>query len=360
MIQGTNMVKERLEEIDFPPLELIGIKYLPLLTKSQGEVRVRPDLIVEFGWKGEKEGFLTEWKQKSTPSELANAIQQLRRYRERAAQGEESRNLPLMVILPYLSPEALDRLIAEEVSGIDLSGNGVVMIPGKWFVYRTGARNQFPSSAPIKNVFSGTSSLVARIFLVRQTFASVSEVREEIRRRDGSITLPTVSKVLKTLQEELLISRGETIRLLDPGRLLDQFSKNYQQPQVQRRVKIKVSASDNAISKFKSNTQKEGILVAGNAPSRYVVMPSVEAMQIYTTSIEKLLRDVEFTETSRFPDFDLIETVEKTVYFDRRENDAFYWVSPVQTYLELADGGKREQEAAAQLREGLLKLRFGD
>jgi hypothetical protein len=359
---GKETFEKLASQVEFPPLNVVEVDYAPALRATsdyQRWMRNRPDLLVDLEWQGEREQFLVELKQRSTPSDVEGAIRQLQGYLQAFAPSRPGRELRLMVMAPYLSPEALDRLSAENISGIDFSGNGVVTIPGKWFVYRTGAPNRFPSSAPIKNVFSGSSSLVARAFLLRREFPSVGEVQEEISRRGGSISLPTVSKVLKTLEEELIIGKGETIRLLDAKRLLDQLLKNYREPRVRRRLKIKVGSFEDALSQFKSNADRDEVLVAGDSPSRYVVMPSVDALRIYTSSTEGLLRGVDFEETTRFPSFELVETSDQTVYFDRRKGDGFYWTSPIQVYLELAAGGKREQETAAQLREDLLEFRFG-
>lgn len=351
-------IEDALNQLTFPPLTVVGIGREPsTLSKSPQEWSRGADLILELEWKGDRQRFVVESKQRSTPSVLEGAIQQMSRYRAALRQLQPDSKLALMIIIPYLSPEALNRLSSEDLSGIDLSGNGIVTIPGKWFIYRTGADNRFPSSTPIKNVFSGASSQVPSVFLVRRAFATVSDVQEEIQRRSGSITLPTVSKVLKTLQDELMIERrDEIIRLIDAGRILDRLSKNYTEPRVRRRLKIK--APEGSQLKFKINAEKNGLLIAGNSPSQYVVFPGAEAMPIYTTSIDKLLQEVEFTETTRFPDFELIETIERKIYFDRRERDGFYWLSPVQVYLELAAGGKRERETASQLRESLINASF--
>lgn len=49
------------------------------------------------------------------------------------------------------------------------------------------------------------------------------------------------------------------------------------------------------------------------------------------------------------------------IYFDRRRdaNDGIFYTSPLQVYLELAVGGKREQETAAQSAERFLLCSFG-
>ncbi|MDP9381366.1 MAG: hypothetical protein M3Q29_14705, partial [Chloroflexota bacterium] len=65
---------------------------------------------------------------------------------------------------------------------------------------------------------------------------------------------------------------------------------------------------------------------------------------------------VEFQETSRFPNVELIETEDQTVYFDPNEEEGFPWISALQTYLMLAAGGKREQETATQIRSDLVEV----
>ncbi len=59
----------------------------------------------------------------------------------------------------------------------------------------------------------------------------------------------------------------------------------------------------------------------------------------------------DFTETDRFANAKFMETKEESVYFDRRPR---LMASPVQTYLELATGEKREKETAEQVRRFIL------
>lgn len=76
---------------------------------------------------------------------------------------ESTAGLLPMVMAPHLSETKLNGLAARGVSGIDLCGNAVVLAPGEWSFYRSGKPNRFPSTAPIKKVYVGTSSLVGRI-----------------------------------------------------------------------------------------------------------------------------------------------------------------------------------------------------
>lgn len=90
----------------------------------------------------------------------------------------------------------------------------MVVVPGSWLVYRTGQPNAYPSSRYIKSVYRGRSSLVSWVLLLQRSFDTVSAVRREVLERGGRISLGTVSKVLMSLEEDLLVSRKDGIRLL--------------------------------------------------------------------------------------------------------------------------------------------------
>ncbi len=49
-----------------------------------------------------------------------------------------------------------------------------------------------------------------------------------------------------------------------------------------------------------------------------------------------------------------IETEDETVYFDARKEGNSWWASPVQVYLELMAGDKRDQETAEQVKSFIL------
>ena len=70
--------------------------------------------------------------------------------------------------------------------------------------------------------------------------------------------------------------------------------------------------------------------------------------------MESLLKRLgpDLEETSRFANIELLETDENFVYFDARDDLV---ASPVQTYLELMQGDKRERETAEQLRKTILQ-----
>lgn len=334
-------------EVSFPPFSLT---LQPEQERnSQGE---RSDAVLELGWSGQSRLFVVEYKSVSTPAMVQVAADRVRRLSRPPL-------LWPMALFPYLSEERLQELEREGISGIDLCGNGVVVVPGEWLVYRTGRPNLYPQSFPIKNVFRGVSSLVARVFLPRPTYGTVGEVRDEIRKREGKVALSTVSKVLGRLEEELIVGRqsGE-IRLLQVDKLLQRLVENYRPPEIRRRFLGKSKVPPQAL------LQREGcgragsaVAVTGVSSARlYGVLATEETLSVYCPDAADLLRGFgdDVREQRHFPNLELLETDDPVVSFDRRVIGGVPWASEVQTYLELATGGKREMEAAEEFK--LLRL----
>lgn len=331
----------------FPPLELLTTEPQP-----DGLPQGGPDLMLEFRWGKQTERFLVEYRSVATPRRLEEALALVRNY----AGQEEGRP---MVMAPYLDEDWLDRLAEEGISGLDFSGNGVVIVPDRWFIYRTGQPNAFPSSQYIQDIYRGRSSLVPRVLLVQPQFDQVTAVRQEIERRGGEVSLSTVSKVLSRLEEELLVSREAGVKLIQPGQLLDRFVDDYRPPEVRRRVAGRVPDLEAALQTTLETAERNDASVVGKAESVYASFPGAEeTITLFTDDLDVLLSPLDIEETRRFPNLQLLETDEETVYFDARRRDGFVWTSPVETYLQLATGGKREQEVAEQLRRELISETF--
>jgi Fe2+ or Zn2+ uptake regulation protein len=346
-----------IEKLKFEPL---SIKILEKDYKISKTSREEIDLLLNISWEKTSEEFITEVKKQGTPKKIKEAIYNLEKYKEKLSDSKSEKTVYPLIIAPFLSEDTLKLLIERQISGIDLSGNGAVIVPGKLFFYKTGEKNKFPASSPIKNVFSGVSSTVARVFLLKPEYESVGEVVDEVNRRGSSASFSTVSKVLKSLEEDLIISRNQEVSLIDGKRLLNSLTKNYSPPQIGSHVVGKVSDVPETLKQIRQTAKKEEFRYARNEPSKYTVMPSAGGAiaKIYTDSIKKLADEIQITETDRFPNIELIETEEPTVYFDLREDEGFYWTSPLEVYLELANGGKREKETAGNMVGEILNFSY--
>ncbi|KKM88503.1 hypothetical protein LCGC14_1258060 [marine sediment metagenome] len=101
-----------LGELSLPPVELRVFESGPA---------VQADALIEAQWQGQRVRFLAEVKKLATPKSLRQAIATARE----AASPPET--YP-MVIVPYLSSDKLQKLEAAGVSGLDLCGNGVLVV----------------------------------------------------------------------------------------------------------------------------------------------------------------------------------------------------------------------------------------
>lgn len=331
-------------EIRIPPLKLLDVRAEPVVADTY-----RADFALRLVWGNWTRGFIVEYRGSSTPKTLEGAIAQARRY---APGGDD---LP-MIVVPYLSPESLDRLLDAGVSGLDLSGNAVIIDPGRVLVYRTGAENRYPESRPILAVYEGRSSLVPRVLMVKSRFEKVKDVRAEIERRGGTISLATVSKVLSTLEEEMLIAKRPAIELKRPETLLDRLAQGYLDDpvEVRRRFPGKLGLASLPLKQLQAAATSAGVRLVGGTSGPEDPVPESDVLPLYVDSIDRFLEAFPVPESSRFPDVELRETRDGRVFFDARPSEGFAWLSPLQRYLELASGGKREKEAASALRGRLL------
>lgn len=337
-------------DFKFPPLQF------DLLKKEVREKGWTCDAILEASWEDQSFRFAAEVKRYSSDKSVADAMLQARR------SGDKLSALP-MVITPWLSEDQLETLQAESVSGIDLSGNGVVVIPGKILIVRSGKPNAYPDTRAVKNVYEGTSSLVARVFLVRPIYSSVNEIVEEIQKRSGSITQPTVSKALKQLEADVTIwrERGE-IRLLQADKLLERLVRDWKLPARIETVSGKINAHydkvTDVISAAAKKARAELVMTGSCSVGRYGTMARQELVEFYCdVDPGKIVKAIgtKANTSSRFPNFRLIKVDDPTVYFDRRMKIRTPVSSPVQCYLELMQGDKREKETAFQVKNTIIR-----
>jgi hypothetical protein len=275
--------------------------------------------------------------------------------------------LPLLLV-PYLSEELLLELEANQVSGLDLCGNGVLIAPGKFTFFRTGYPNRFTSSRPLKNAYRGSSSLVARAFLFQPDYPDVGTLQEEIVRRGGSVSPATVSKVLRELEEDQVLRRvrqadrpqARALTLLQPDKLLRRLEANYAPPRIRNTFLGKVDMDKRVLQEMlQVSAKRSGVrLIATGIGSanRYASIAMENTLSVYTDGLESLLQDLAAVATSRFPNLSIQETEDPTVFFDPRpDEDGFSWASPITTVLEMAHGEQRLAQTAEQVREQLLR-----
>jgi hypothetical protein len=255
----------------------------------------------------------------------------------------------------------------EGISWIDLCGNMRVSVPGKIYIEKSGNRNKFPDTSPIKKIFEGTSSLVSRALLLKsEGFASQYELMDFINNRNGQITKGTVSRVLKSLENELLIKREKSlIIVLDKKRLLERLSEGYKN-NIKRinRKSIRFSMQKQSCNSLKINVNKLNYLACGFYAAKLKGFGSTDEITIFVKDIEKAREEFGFLEPdSEFGNITFIEAIEDFIWFNSSERElqitsaiklSIPIVDNIELYLEMMNDIPRGPKVAEKLRESIL------
>jgi len=316
------------------------------------------DALVEVGWDDRKDVFAVELKASSQPLILRGAIEQA----ERAARDMGLRPL---VLIPYLSDESLRLLESRGVSGLDLGGNAVI-IGSAFRIWRSGAPNRFTESRPLQNPYQGDSSILTRCFLLRPTFESLRNLREfalarivdRIDEPSEPLQLGTASKVVQALADDVIVVKGrDTIQLVDGARLISNMERRYRRLPTRTLVGRTPFKPDEVWTRLSEWSREEGgryVATGSGSATHYGVLFAGDRQSIYVDDLERVRNLLEVRPGPAFANVELVEDRKRLVYFDARGDGPARWASPTQTWLELAQGGPREQEAAETLKRQIL------
>lgn len=325
----------------------------PLVVKSaQREsgsgADARVDLIIKGGEISYP--FVVEFKAQNTPMAVQSAIAQVRSY---VRENEQ----PLLMV-PYLSPERLAELEKEGVSGVDLCGNGMIVVPDRITVLRTGFPNKYPESRPLNNPYRGRSAMVARMLLSRPQWKTLKELLEAVQQAGAKLSLPQASKAVQALADDLMVSKGDGgITLRDPMRLLDKLGAEWRKPWFRGRKSLRLPGGADYAGILSSNSLLQWTVTGESSVERYAVFAQGGPRRIAVSSLPLALTLLGGTEepVPNFADIELIETDEAGFFFENEvDQNGMRWASPLQTWLELQAGDARQQDAANNLRTLIL------
>jgi len=330
-----------------PPLEL-SQEWLPKLDLLQLRLHPRGRLRIAYG-EDSFDFFYTyrpDWTTRSFEAALEHANAVLSAYP--------------MVVLPYLSDEKLKLLSAAQVSGMDLCGNALILVPGRWLLRYSGRPNRFKNPQTLKDPYRGKSAMVARALLERPAFHTLRDLHRYILERGGELSQPLVSRSLEQLRQDVVVGSQEPYRvyLLQPERLLDRLVEGWGRVQVKTLWRGRVRHPDLLPALF-ANARRQGVRAAvtgAGAASRHASnLTGGTLIQLYTEGAEALLGGLETAPDNPFPNLELRSPPDPAVFFDLEPGpDGILWASDVQTYLELHWGDARQKEGAARLRADIL------
>jgi hypothetical protein len=330
-----------------PPLIIRNASF-----ESNGTV----DALLEVAFNGaaDIERFNVECKTRSTKEDFQKATQN-------AADNARRLGSHPLIFLPYLSPERLAELESMAVSGIDLCGNGIVYVPNRICVVRTGQPNLYPDSRPVANPFRGLSGLVARMLIEKPYWETLSELTEAINKH-AQLKGPSLSQVSKTIsayaEELLVIKEGNTIRLADPIRMLDQLGTNCRLNPSGRSRFYRSSKGPLKLSGLSNATKLAWSLTGESSATRYCSIAQGGPIKVAVSDLKLAESLLSLTPESvpSFADLELIETRHAAAFFANvQDKDGVRFASRIQTWLELNAGDARQRETAKDLYQSIIK-----
>jgi hypothetical protein len=354
------------EEEILERLEKESQRYTPLvITRLEKEVVVdkgrRIDAIAEFSIQdGPSFRALVEVKSLATPKIIDDVCQQI----TYLLQIADRKNLVPLFVAPYVGREQANRLAKAGISWIDLSGNMIIRVAGQVYIERTGKPNMFPDTVPIRKIFQGSSSLVSRALLLKpEGFSSLYELADFINSRNASITIPTISKVLKALEDELLITKKKNlISVDDPEKLLGRLAKGYADSvKRQQSNRYRFAIDDYTLSLLPTFWASPLEYAACEFyAAKLKGLTATEQVTLFVKSLDEVKKTYGFSMLVTKPDAEfgqltLIETKEPSVWFNIKNEGLVRIVDDIELYLEMTLATPRGPEIAEQLKQQILK-----
>lgn len=333
-----------------------------VVSREVGSNQDRVDAIIEAQIGGEPVVLIVEVKRSAFPRDVREAVWLLRKNLDR--QSPSDRQSVPMVIAESISPGARSLLRDERVGYYDTSGS--LYVPARrayLFVDKPIPKRQ---ARTLNALFTGRRAQVLHaIWLSREDWFGVHEIAQR-----ASASATTASETLIALErQEWVVSKGlgptKERRLSDPGALLDAW-KTYQtstRPTPLRHYFVPVSKFDQIISGLDSACAEHhatyAITGAAAAQIHAPYLSQVSQVQCRLaagSAAEAVLETLDARPVREGWNLGVIESksVDEFV-FRQRISDAWF-ADPLQTYLDLLQGGGRSKEMAEHLRAERLNF----
>jgi hypothetical protein len=352
-------MNEKIREADLlkrlePGAVLLAPVVVRKMTMEPGRQAV--DARIDIGWPRCDEAFpfVVEVKTQSTPAIIRSAIANAR-----AAARRDER---IMIMVPYMSPERLDELERDGVSGIDLCGNGVVVVPGRLCILRSGHPNLYPDSRPLNNPYRGRSALVARTLLTSSFWPTLSAMVESMHGHGAGISMAQASKAVRALEDDLIVTKAAgAIKLQEPARLLDKLGAAWRPPTVRGRRTLKLATNAKAAwaRQLSADSDLQWAVTGESSATHSITFAQGGPRRIAVSDLSRAtaaLVGATSETVPNFADLELLETEEPGFFYGATPDaHGIRWASHLQTWIELQAGDARQRDAARDLRPLILE-----
>lgn len=355
-LKESEIINELTSQEDiFMPLAVKNIEKESYLISNYGI-----DVVIEFVIQnGPSFNAAVEILPISTPKAISQKSNILKSF---ASELKNNKLIP-MIIAPYISEKQSKLLLEEGISWIDLSGNMFIKALPNIYIERTGKPNKFPDTSPIKKIYQGTSSLVVRALILNpKGFSSLNDITDFINNRNATITIATVSKVLKSLEEELLVSKQKLkIKVKRPQQLLKNLVDGYADYSKREKDReFKYDVGDiKELATILCESQVD-YAFCGFYAAKIKGLGLTDQITIFVKSIQDVKKTFKLNTNVAMPDEEygqvtFVETKNPCAWFNIQDEPVDNIVDDLELYLEMAKDTPRGPKIAKQLKERILE-----
>jgi hypothetical protein len=360
--------KELIDQIEKGP-PFVGLSDVRLVeTQRQPNIKgIRPDVVLKIDFGGAIFTVYGEVKTQVTPKILEQVGMWLARLKHPGSVDSYA------LICPYLSPRSQKYCQENGIDFIDLCGNILLRVPGKLLIERLNRPNTFKEKQLLRDPFRGASSRVVRVLLqYPKRKWTITEIDAELKReserqnRKGlfELSIPSISKTVQSLEQELLVRREKReIVLPDPRQLLFRWAEKYQDRYKQMRRNIRTINNpfgfdvDSSVKGLKSRFSDLDFVVTGTSAADFVApFTTVDRIDILLLQgkTDDRLRSLE-NEPSVGPDFVFVEPYDVGVAMYSRDVKGVTLASDIQIYLDCYARGGRDSKQAEYLLSNVIE-----
>jgi len=329
-----------------------------------------PDMVITLDFTGTMIKLSGEVKTQVTPKVLELMSPWFARIKSVAQQET------FVLICPYLSPRSQQYCLKKNINFVDLCGNILIQIPGKLLIQRLNRPNIYKENQIYRNPFGGASSRVIRVLLqVPGKSWTVTEIEKELeieskrqKRKDlFKLSISSISKTIRALQEDLLIQRRNLkIVVTDPKQLLFIWAKKYKERYKWTRRSAWTSNNpfgfdiESSIREFNLRFKDLDTLVTASAATNFIApFVNVDRIDMFILNKERgnilrILKD----EQDIGPSFLFMCPYDVGVFMYSRKIKNFIIASNIQMYLDCYARDGRDAKQADYLLTNIIEKQW--
>lgn len=156
----------------------------------------------------------------------------------------------------------------------------------------------------------------------------------------------------------LVLKEINTIKLIDPVRMLDQLGKNWRLNSSGRNRFYRSPKGPLKLNELSSSSELAWSLTGESSATRYCAIAQGGPMKVAVSDLKVAESLLSLTPESvpSFADIVLIETQDDAAFFaNEQDEDGVRYASRIQTWIELNSGDARQRETAQDLYQSIIK-----